>query len=100
MNPKEVSKRPLMLTMLIPVILALAGLQSPAGSIVPLHLQCEYRFNPLGIDVAQPRLTWQAQSDERDQRQTAYEIMVSGDKELLQKDHGDLWDSGKIISDE
>src|SRR5208282_4514189 len=59
-----------------------------------------YRVNPPGIDAAQPRLSWQEQSDKRDQRQTAYQILVAGRKELLQNNHGDLWDSGKISNNE
>jgi alpha-L-rhamnosidase len=56
--------------------------------------------NPLGIDVSRPRLIWQVQSDERNQRQTAYQILVADSKELLKNDQGDLWDSGKIVNDE
>ena len=33
------------------------------------HLTCEYRSNPLGIDVFQPRLSWQMQSNLRGARQ-------------------------------
>src|SRR5260370_29284757 len=87
--------------LLIPAyFLMLAGFLPLAGSVVPANLQCEYRFNPLGIDVAQPRLIWQVQSDERNQTQTAYQILVASSKELLQNNHGDLWDSGGIFSDE
>lgn len=78
----------------------LAGFLPLAGSIVPVNLQCEYRFNPLGIDEVQPRLIWQVQSDERNQAQTAYQILVASSKELLQNNHGDFWDSGRISSDE
>jgi len=100
MNPKSLSKKNLLTMILITAILMLAGFLPGAASVVPVKLQCEYRSNPLGIDVAQPRLIWQMQSDERNQGQTAYEILVAGSKELLQNDHGDLWDSGKISSDE
>lgn len=40
----------------------------------PVALRCEYRENPLGLDETRPRLTWRMESDERDQRQTAYRI--------------------------
>lgn len=53
------------------------------------NLRCEYLKDPLGIDVAKPRLSWQLVSAERDQKQTAYQIIVEG-----------LWDSGKIPSDQ
>jgi alpha-L-rhamnosidase len=78
--------------------LAASAAMAAGASIVPVKLQCEYRLNPAGIDVGQPRLTWQVQSAERDQGQTAYQILVASSQELL--DSGDLWDSGKIASDE
>ena len=53
------------------------------------NLRCEYLKGPLGIDVAKPRLSWQLVSTERDQKQTAYQIVVEG-----------LWDSGKVASDQ
>ncbi|HQA00270.1 MAG TPA: hypothetical protein PLT93_19220, partial [Phycisphaerae bacterium] len=27
----------------------------------PANLRCEYRVNPLGIDIVRPRLSWQVQ---------------------------------------
>jgi alpha-L-rhamnosidase len=66
----------------------------------PSDLCCEYARNPLGIDVAQPRLFWKLESAIRAQRQSAYHILVASSADVLAKDHGDLWDSGKVISDE
>jgi alpha-L-rhamnosidase len=65
-----------------------------AATAAPVHLQCERLDNPLGIDSAVPRLSWQNESLERNWRQSAYEILVSasgGGK-------GDIWDSGKHLS--
>jgi len=45
-----------------------------SASLQPVALRCEYRENPLGLDETRPRLTWRMESDERDQRQTAYRI--------------------------
>lgn len=68
----------------------------------PIDLQCEYLKNPLGIDVIKPRLSWKmgTASTKRGQKQTAYQILVASSRMLLDKDHGDLWDSGRIKSDE
>ena len=41
------------------------------------QLICEYKTNPLGIDVKQPRLSWQLVSSENDVAQTAYEIKAA-----------------------
>jgi alpha-L-rhamnosidase len=63
-------------------------------------LRCEHRVNPLGLDDKQPRLSWIVQSAGRGQRQTAYQVLVASDAAMLRQDRGDLWDSGKVSSDE
>ncbi|MCC5804686.1 MAG: hypothetical protein JJU00_00030 [Opitutales bacterium] len=59
-------------------------------------LRCEYSPDPLGIDVAEPRLYWRMESDERGQRQTAWRILVASSPDRLARDEGDLWDSGRV----
>ncbi|MGA2363622.1 MAG: family 78 glycoside hydrolase catalytic domain [Candidatus Aminicenantales bacterium] len=83
--------------------MALTGLGKP--DVVPVQLRCEYRENPLGIDVVKPRLSWKIESrnqntEDRGQKQTAYQILVASSEEPLKKDKGDLWDSGKVASDQ
>lgn len=63
-------------------------------------LRCEYLRNPLGIDCLRPRLSWILRSDLRGQKQTAYRILVATNPEFLANDKGDLWDSGKVASDQ
>jgi alpha-L-rhamnosidase len=63
------------------------------------ELRCEYRSNPLGIDVVRPRLSWIIESTDRGERQTAYRVLVASSPERLAQDEGDLWDSGKVASD-
>ena len=70
------------------------------AAIQPVGLKCEYSINPLGVDVASPRLSWRLESKERGQRQAAYEILVASSEAVLRKDKGDLWDSRKVASDE
>ena len=62
-------------------------------------LRCEYRVDPLGVDVAKPRLYWLVESDQRAQSQSAYRILVASDENKLKLNQGDLWDSGKVASD-
>ena len=64
------------------------------------HLICEYRTNPLGIDVRTPRLGWQMQTERLGARQTAYQIVASSTLRKLQDGEPDLWDSGKVESDQ
>ena len=59
-------------------------------------LVCEYHTNPIGIDVAKPRLSWKIVSPEENVMQTAYEIRVTD-----QTPKGKLvWTSGKVSGDQ
>ncbi len=81
----------------------LASLPVLGASLAPAGLRCEYRTNPLGIDVAQPRLSWTVKSTAekaRGLKQTAYRIVVSSSAEALARGAGDLWDTGKVASGE
>ena len=63
-------------------------------------LRCESRDNPLGVDVLQPRLSWQIQSGRRGETQTAYRVLAASSESLLAQSKGDLWDSGRVDSDQ
>jgi alpha-L-rhamnosidase len=65
-----------------------------------LDLRCEYRLNPLGIDVRKPRLSWILASSRRGARQTAYQIAAALDDVYILQGKPLLWDSGKIESDQ
>jgi len=66
----------------------------------PSHLQCESMQEPLGIDITHPRLSWQLQDSRRGARQMAYEVRVASSAETLAQDHADVWDSGRVDSDQ
>ncbi|MBN1939037.1 MAG: hypothetical protein JW843_05600, partial [Candidatus Aminicenantes bacterium] len=81
--------------------LAAAGC-SAAGSLQVENLRCEYRTDPVGIDAAQPRLSWvlvPSDPSRRALKQSAYRILASSTLSALEADRGDLWDSGKVASD-
>ncbi|WP_298495924.1 family 78 glycoside hydrolase catalytic domain [uncultured Algibacter sp.] len=61
-------------------------------------LRCEYRINPLGIDNNSPRLSWKLIDlyQKRGQKQTAFQILVASSLENLNNHIGDVWDSGKV----
>ena len=73
-------------------------LSDPAITIA--ELKCNYLNSPLGVETPNPRLSWVLESDERGQCQTAYRIIVASDREALNENTGDLWDSGKVESDQ
>jgi alpha-L-rhamnosidase len=63
-------------------------------------LRVEYQQNPIGIDVRQPRLSWQIQSGRRGTLQSAYQIQVAAGATDLEMGRNLIWDSGKVKSDE
>jgi alpha-L-rhamnosidase len=65
-----------------------------------VNLVCEYHKNPLGIDVEKPRLSWQINSDEYNVSQIAYEIRVAKSEVQLSKKTAQIWNSGKVESDQ
>ncbi len=79
-----------------------AAAEQEAARITPCHLTCEYRRDPLGIEVTKPRLSWKITDPDfaRGQEQTAYQILVASDHEKLSAGIGDLWDSGRVDSDQ
>jgi len=64
--------------------------------VAPQDLLCEYRVNPLGIDNPSPRFSWKVVTQERGSFQTGYQVLVSQNLENLERDIGDMWDSGKV----
>ena len=70
------------------------------ASVRVQQLRCEYLKDPMGIDVLKPRLSWQLVSTLRGQKQAAYQLLVASSRDQLEKNVGDLWDSGKVESDQ
>ena len=61
-------------------------------------LRCENMESPLGVDTANPRLGWQLRATARGENQAAYQILVATTAELLARNQGDLWNTGRIES--
>jgi alpha-L-rhamnosidase len=88
-------KRVLLLFALIAFVLSGCWNQK---EIMVSKLSCEYHENPINLNMEHPRFSWVLESDQRGQKQTAYQVLVSSDEQSLQQNIGDLWDSGKIES--
>jgi alpha-L-rhamnosidase len=71
------------------ILFAIVLLQATAHALTVGNLRCEHLPHPLGIDTERPRLSWQLLSDEPGAKQTAYQIVAEN-----------LWDSGKVLSDQ
>jgi alpha-L-rhamnosidase len=62
-----------------------------------VQLRCEYKENPVGIDIRIPRISWQIDAgSNRGARQGSYRVQVSLDGSSFD---APLWDTGKINSD-
>ncbi len=68
-----------------------------AAPLAPRDLRCEGLHEPLAASSA-PRLSWRVEASDRGQAQSAWQILVSSSADLLAKDRGDLWDSGKTAA--
>ncbi len=68
--------------------------------IYPIGLTVDYAPFPCGLDNAKPRLAWQLISDERAQIQSAYQIIVACSRKSIEASQGDMWDTGKVISNQ
>ena len=66
----------------------------------PSHLRCESLETPLGLDMPAPRLSWQLEDSRQGAKQTAYEIQVASRPELVSSGHADVWDSGRVRSEQ
>jgi hypothetical protein len=72
-----------------------------SGGLTPVELRCDWMVDPLGVDSAPPRLSWQLRGDGRQGLwQTAWQVLVASSEEGLKTDRGDVWDSGRVESDE
>ena len=79
--------------------LEVAVVTEKAESYTINNLRCEGEVNPLGIDVPNPGLSWWIESFEKDIDQKFYNIMVASSQSELETGNGDIWNSGRVESD-
>ena len=71
----------------------------PTTFNAPTRLTCESLTNPIGLDRTSPRLSWWCGDTRPNAMQYGYQIHVASNAEQL-GDSPDIWDSGKIDSDQ
>ena len=75
------------------------GLGGPgARALEPVRLRCEDQADPVAVDAATPRLSWELVSGRRGARQTAWQVQVASSPARLRSGAPDWWDSGKVFS--
>ena len=82
----------------IVIFLVIATFFLHAGEVK--NLRVEYLVNPIGVDATSPRLSWVIKSAKRGDLQQSFQIIVSSTTENLATDKGDLWNTGKMVSDQ
>ena len=81
------------------ILFLIVGACSQRPQINITDLKCEYKTNPLGVDVKKPRFSWIMESNQRGTKQTAYRMKVASSPQNLDQNIADIWDSRKIDSD-
>ncbi len=82
--------------------LLLAPLLASAAEVTPAGLRTEHLVEPIGIDVAEPRFSWRMDDPAHatGRAQSAYHVRVASSRQLLESDQADLWDSGKVATNQ
>ena len=71
------------------------------GDLRPQELRCEYLTNPLAVEATPGRaLYWTSWTTQRGEMQSAYQIVAASHLSDLKAGRADLWDSGKVASDQ
>ncbi|MCQ2142732.1 MAG: glycoside hydrolase family 78 protein [Bacteroidales bacterium] len=84
----------LMIALAIPSFAA----RTAPEKVAAVDLKAERQVNPIGIDYV-PQLSWRIESDRNNCLQKAYRVIVSTTIAALDNETGDIWDSGKVVSD-
>ncbi len=72
-------------------------------SLAVIDLRCENLKAPIGIDIQRPAFSWKMTATDikdRNQLQTAWHIEVASEPDLLIMNKPDIWNSGKVISND
>lgn len=87
---------------LIVIFVLISVLNTGAKSIEVEHLRCEYKENPIGLDMTHPRFSWRIAADtlRKNIIQTAYQVQVVAETPDFGKSTQLVWDSKKVISNQ
>ena len=77
----------------------IASCQSHLGSLSTTKITCDYSVAPIGLNTS-PSLLWVMKTSAGASYRSAYQIMVASNHSLLAEEAPDLWDLGKVDSDQ
>ena len=89
----------LLVIALLDCLLLWSCIKKPESDLSVSQMKCNGFENPVGTGTT-PNFSWIPLAQKRGQSETAYQIIVGSDKEITGKFIGDLWDSGKMITEE
>jgi alpha-L-rhamnosidase len=83
---------------LLLVLLFIQSLQTKAAlPNAPINLRCFDKSNPVGVND-KPYFGWYVTDPDKNEIQSAYQILVASSPEKLKSDNGDVWNSNKVSS--
>jgi alpha-L-rhamnosidase len=104
MNRIRLHRKHLRVTLTIIVTLAMVAPPMIAATVSapskPIALKCDSLVEPLGIDSPKPLFSWQLQDKGWGAKQSAYQILVSSRPATSGQLKANIWDSGRIASEQ
>jgi alpha-L-rhamnosidase len=85
--------------LLLLLIVSLIGCKEK-NQFRPVNLKCEGTTNPINIARTNPLFSWQFNDSSKGFMQSAYIILVASEIKLLNEKEADLWNSGKVASNQ
>jgi alpha-L-rhamnosidase len=70
-----------------------------SAQVSAADLTCQYKKAPLAIETQKPSLSWSMRSPQKNIKQIAYSILVSDNLKALKKGSGNIWSTGRVVSD-
>lgn len=87
-------------TLIVVCLLSACQSNKKDDSFTVTNQRVESRMEPNLSDTPKPRFSWMIESEQRGIEQTYYEILVSTSYKKLTGDTADVWNSGKVKSDQ
>jgi alpha-L-rhamnosidase len=83
--------------LLILILVIVPSVLRAADPGAPDHLRSCDKYNPVGVSN-KPYFGWYVNDKDDNEIQSAYQIIIASGPENLDRDHGDIWNSGKVGS--
>jgi alpha-L-rhamnosidase len=69
------------------------------SNLMVVNLTADYQTEPIGLEKL-PLLSWQLKGEQKNIEQSAYQILVASNPGQLDEKSADLWNTGKVKSDQ